>query len=74
MGKNVRRNHLAAINLRTQMEQYRRSIKDEMRKIAESYKSDYEIALTRQTSLESSLANVVVSRTLLAKLRSNCAS
>lgn len=52
-------NHLAAINLRTQMEQYRRSIKDEMRKIAESYKSDYEIALTRQTSLESSLANVV---------------
>lgn len=37
-------NHLAAINLRTQMQELRRSIKDEMRKIAESYKSDYEIA------------------------------
>lgn len=52
-------NHLAAINLRAQMEELRRSIKDEMRKIAESYKSDYEIALTRQRSLENSLANVV---------------
>jgi succinoglycan biosynthesis transport protein ExoP len=52
-------NHLAAINLRTQMQELRRSIKDEMRKIAESYKSDYEIALTREKSLESSLANVV---------------
>jgi polysaccharide biosynthesis transport protein len=52
-------NHLAAINLRTQMEELRRSIKDEMRKKAESYKSDYEIALTRQNSLEASLAGVV---------------
>lgn len=52
-------NHLAAINLRTQMQELRRSIKDEMRKIAESYKSDYEIAMTREKSLESSLANVV---------------
>jgi len=52
-------NHLATINLRTQMEQLQRSIRDEMRKIAESYKSDYEIALTRQNSLESSLAAVV---------------
>ncbi len=52
-------NHLAAINLRTQMQELRRSIKDEMRKIAESYKSDYEIARTREKSLENSLANVV---------------
>jgi succinoglycan biosynthesis transport protein ExoP len=52
-------NHLATINLRTQMEEMRRSIKDEMGKIAESYKSDYEIALTRQNSLEANLANVV---------------
>lgn len=51
--------HLAAITLRTQMEELRRSIKDEMGKIAETYKSDYEIALTRQQSLEKSLANVV---------------
>jgi polysaccharide biosynthesis transport protein len=52
-------NHLAAINLRTQMQELRHSIKDEMGKIAESYKSEYEIALTRQNSLEASLANVV---------------
>lgn len=52
-------NHLAAINLRTQMQELRRSISDEMRKIAESYESDYQIALTRENSLRTSLANVV---------------
>lgn len=52
-------NHLAAINLRSQMEELRRGIKDEMRKIAATYKSDYEIALTRQNSLEASLASIV---------------
>jgi succinoglycan biosynthesis transport protein ExoP len=41
------------------MQELRHSIKDEMGKIAESYKSEYEIALTRQNSLEASLANVV---------------
>jgi succinoglycan biosynthesis transport protein ExoP len=51
--------HLAAINLRAQMQELRRSIEDEMGKIAGSYKSDYEIALTRQKSLEGSLASVV---------------
>ncbi|SFK75508.1 polysaccharide biosynthesis tyrosine autokinase [Methylocapsa palsarum] len=52
-------NHLATINLRTQMQELRRSISDEMRKIAGSFKSDYEIALTRENSLKGSLANVV---------------
>ena len=52
-------NHLAAVNLRTQMQEIRRNIDDEMRKIAESYKSDYEIALARERSLESSLATEV---------------
>jgi succinoglycan biosynthesis transport protein ExoP len=52
-------NHLATINLRTQMQELRRSINDQMRKIAESYKSDYEIALTRENALRKSLANVV---------------
>jgi succinoglycan biosynthesis transport protein ExoP len=52
-------NHLAAVNMRTQMQELRRSINDEMRKIAESYKSDYEIARTRETSLRNSLARVV---------------
>jgi succinoglycan biosynthesis transport protein ExoP len=52
-------NHLATINLRTQMQELRRSISDEMRKIAGSFKSDYEIALTRENSLKNSLAHVV---------------
>jgi succinoglycan biosynthesis transport protein ExoP len=52
-------NHLAAVNLRTQMLELRRNITDEMKKIAESYKSEYEIALTREQSLANSLAKVV---------------
>ncbi|MGI8568644.1 MAG: polysaccharide biosynthesis tyrosine autokinase [Methylocella sp.] len=52
-------NHLATVNLRTQMLELRRNINDEMKKIAESYKSDYEIALARERSLENSLATEV---------------
>ncbi len=52
-------NHLATVNLRTQMQEVRHSIADQMRKIAETYKSDYEIARTRQQSLKDSLANAV---------------
>jgi succinoglycan biosynthesis transport protein ExoP len=52
-------NHLATVNLRTQMEEIRHSIADQMRKIAESYKSDYEIARAREQSLKNSLANAV---------------
>jgi polysaccharide biosynthesis transport protein len=52
-------NHLATINLRSQMLEIRRNIDDEMKKIAESAKSDYEISATREQSLEKSLANAV---------------
>jgi succinoglycan biosynthesis transport protein ExoP len=41
------------------MTEIRRNIADEMQKIAESYKSDYEIALTREASIEKSLENAV---------------
>lgn len=51
--------HLAAINLRNQMLELRRNIADEMGKIAESYKSDYEISLTRETSIQKSLDSTV---------------
>ena len=51
--------HLAAVNLRTQMEELRRSINDEMRKIAESTKSDYEIASAREASIKKSLDSTV---------------
>jgi succinoglycan biosynthesis transport protein ExoP len=52
-------NHLATVGLRTQMDEVRHSIADQMKKIAESYKSDYEIARAREQSLKDSLANAV---------------
>jgi exopolysaccharide transport family protein len=51
--------HQAAINVQAQMEQIRQSITDELRRIAESTKSDYEIATAREQSLKSKLADMV---------------
>jgi succinoglycan biosynthesis transport protein ExoP len=51
--------HLAAVNLRTQMVELRRSILDELGRIQQSYKSDYEIAKTRVEGLEHSLEGLV---------------
>jgi succinoglycan biosynthesis transport protein ExoP len=51
--------HLATISIRNQMLELRRNIADEMQKIAESYKSDYQIALTRETSILKSLDTAV---------------
>ncbi|WP_027524869.1 polysaccharide biosynthesis tyrosine autokinase [Bradyrhizobium sp. Ec3.3] len=53
------RDHLAAVNLRTQMAEIKKNITDELKRIQESYKSDYDIALTREESIKSSLASVV---------------
>jgi polysaccharide biosynthesis transport protein len=51
--------HLAAVNLRTQMSELRRSILDELGRIAQGYKSDYEIAKTRVDGLERNLEGLV---------------
>ncbi|PSO25960.1 polysaccharide biosynthesis tyrosine autokinase [Bradyrhizobium sp. MOS002] len=51
--------HLAAVNLRTQMNELRRSIQDELGRIALSYKSDSEIAKSRVDGLERSLSGLV---------------
>lgn len=51
--------HLAAVNLRRQMAEIKKNIQDELKRIQESYKSDYDIAVTREESIKSSLANVV---------------
>ena len=51
--------HLAAVGLRSQMQELRRNIDDEMRKIAESTKSEYEIALARESSIKKSLDSAV---------------
>ena len=51
--------HLAAVNLRNQMREIRRSILDELQRIAETYKSDYAIAKTREESVQKSLDEIV---------------
>jgi succinoglycan biosynthesis transport protein ExoP len=53
-------NHLAVINLRSRMQEIRRSIVDELNQIAGAYKSDYDIAEAREKSLEQNL-NATVS-------------
>jgi succinoglycan biosynthesis transport protein ExoP len=53
------RNHQATVNLRNQMAEIRRSMVDELRRIAETYKSDYEIARQREESIQKGLAEVV---------------
>lgn len=44
--------HLAAVNLRNQMAELRRSMAEELGRIAQSYTSDYEIASSREADLE----------------------
>jgi len=51
--------HLAVINLRNQMREIRRSISDELGRIAETYKSDLAIAKTREENLQSTLSSSI---------------
>jgi succinoglycan biosynthesis transport protein ExoP len=51
--------HLAVANVRNQMNETRNSILDELRRIAESYKSDHEIAKQREAETERELARAV---------------
>jgi succinoglycan biosynthesis transport protein ExoP len=53
------RDHLVVVNLRNQLFEIRKSILDELRRIEETYKSDYQIALAREQSVQKSLAEVV---------------
>lgn len=62
-------NHLAVVNLRTQMDQLQRSMSDELGRLAESYKSDYEIAKARAESLEKSLSQSIVGTQLTNRER-----
>lgn len=52
-------NHLAVIRLRSQLQEIRRNITEELGRIQQAYKSDYDIALTREESIKNSLASVV---------------
>lgn len=51
--------HLAVVNLRNQMREIRRSIIDELRRTAEVYKSDLEIAKSREESGQKSLNDTI---------------
>jgi succinoglycan biosynthesis transport protein ExoP len=53
------KNHLAAVQLRNQMREIRKSIFDELRRIAETFKSDVEIAKARESSIEKDLSDAV---------------
>lgn len=52
-------NHLAVVNLRNQMRELRRSILDELKRTAESYKSDYEIAKKREQESQKNLDETI---------------
>ncbi|WP_346911910.1 polysaccharide biosynthesis tyrosine autokinase [uncultured Roseibium sp.] len=52
-------NHIQALKFKNDMAEYRRVIFDELSRIAQSYKSDFDIAKSRETSLEQSLSKLV---------------
>jgi polysaccharide biosynthesis transport protein len=52
-------NHLAVVNLRNQLGELRRSIYEELKRTAETYRSDYEIAKKREESIQKSLNQTV---------------
>jgi succinoglycan biosynthesis transport protein ExoP len=51
--------HLVVVNLRTQMRGIRASILDEVRRLAETSRSDFEVAKQRQQEIEKQLAQAV---------------
>ncbi len=51
--------HLAAVNDRNQMQQIANSIVEEVKRIAETYRSDYQIALSRQDSVKKDMDELV---------------
>jgi succinoglycan biosynthesis transport protein ExoP len=53
------KDHQAVVNLNRQISEVRASIDDELKRIAETYKSEYEIAAQRQEELEKTIASAV---------------
>lgn len=53
------RDHAAVVNIRNQIRDIKRSILNELRRLAESFKSDYLISKQRQEALEKDLAKSV---------------
>ena len=53
------RDHLAVVNLRNQLREIRNSIFEELKRLGETYKSDYAIAKQREIGVEQELAQAV---------------
>ncbi|MBP0110356.1 polysaccharide biosynthesis tyrosine autokinase [Bradyrhizobium vignae] len=51
--------HLAAVSLRTQMAEIKKNITDELKRIRETYRSDYDIAMTREEAIKTSFSTLV---------------
>jgi succinoglycan biosynthesis transport protein ExoP len=63
-------NHLAVVSLRNQMAEYRRQIFEELKRIAQSYQSEVEVARANEKALGTSMAgkisaNAVTNQTLV---------
>jgi succinoglycan biosynthesis transport protein ExoP len=52
-------NHIAVVNLRNQIRDVRKSILDELGRIEETFRSEYEIATKRESQLEKALASLL---------------
>ena len=59
LSRRLGKDHLAVANLERQIKGVRNSITDELSRIAETYKSEYEIAKQRQTEIEKTVAEAV---------------
>ena len=53
------RDHLAVVNLRNQMREIRNSIFEELKRLGETYKSDYAIAKQRENGVQKELSQAV---------------
>ena len=57
--KRVGKDHLAAVKVRNRMEEMREAIAEEQKRIAESFKKDYELARARYDELSATVAGVI---------------
>ena len=51
--------HLAVVNVRNQMREIQNSIRNELQRIAETYKSDYQIAKQREEEVQKELSEAI---------------
>ncbi|MBR0993710.1 AAA family ATPase [Bradyrhizobium japonicum] len=57
--KRYGKTHLATVNLANKMDEIRKNMADELHRIGDAYRSDYEIAKSREASLDKSVKDLV---------------